>query len=100
MTITKQSLKMIWLIFVDDTNLALGKLNIRITNIDRGNFDIQKAIDWWEGYLKFMGSVIRHNKSFAYIINFNFKANEDFRFIPANQLEVELRVRDKFNVNQ
>ena len=56
--ITKKPLKIIRSIFVDDTDLVSGRLNNGMSDRDKIITDIQKAIDCWEGYLKFIGGAI------------------------------------------
>ena len=53
-----------------------------------------------ESYLKFTGGAIHLDKSFIYMIDFQFKLNRDFKFILANQLDIELKVKDEFNIGQ
>ena len=68
--ILKQSSKLISSIFIDDIDLAIGKLNRGESDNDRVNQDLQTVIEYQEGCLKFNDRVIRLDKSFVYIINF------------------------------
>ena len=59
--------------FADGTDLVDDEIN-------EGSLDVEEVIDWnqkeiysWEGYLKFAGSAIRPEKSFAWIFYFGFK---------------------------
>ena len=48
--------------------------------------------------MKFTRGVIRLDKSFVYIINFQLKVNDKFKFTPASQIEADFKVKDEFNV--
>ena len=72
-SITKESTRQTCYVFADGTDLVDDEIN-------EGHLDVEEVIDWnqkaiysWEGYLKFVGSAIRPEKSFAWIFYFGFK---------------------------
>jgi len=98
--ISKCSSKTIGSIFVDDMDLASGKLNSRRSDLDSTIKNIQELIEWWEGCLKFTGRAIWPDKFFAYILDFQFKTNKEYFLVPAAQIEEELKVKDEFDYSQ
>ena len=97
--ITKKPSKMIRSIFVNDTDLVSGRLNNGMSDRDKIIADIQKnyrllgrlfEIYWW----------IWPDKLFIYIIDFKFKSNREFTFIPTTDIDEVLQVRDEFDVRQ
>ena len=85
---------------MNDTDLASGKLNRGLVDLDQVVQNIQTAIEWWEGCLKFTRGSIRPDKTFAYIIDFHFKANGEYEFKDPYTLAIDLEVRDEQNILQ
>ena len=53
-------------------------------------------INCWERYLKTTGGTIRLDKSFIYLINFNFKPNRAYYFEQSNVSSESLLVKNEF----
>ena len=50
--------------------------------------------------MKFTGGAIQPDKSFAYLIDFSFRANGEFDFINPASLVANLEVKDNQNIPQ
>ena len=47
--------------------------------------------------LKVTSGAIRANKSFIYPVGYQFKPNGDYSFIPIEDIDITLSVRNKYN---
>ena len=89
-TIAKKRSKSIGFVFVDDTNLVVGKLYPLLYVISKVADSMQKVIDTQEGYLKAIGGVIRLDKLFAYLILYKFNELGEYSFKILDKIDINL----------
>ena len=67
--------------FVDEMDLAEGKLNGGMTDVYQVAQEIHASKEWWDSCIRFTGGASRPDKSFACIIDVDFKANGEYNFV-------------------
>ena len=73
--ISKDPAHVVGFVLVDDADLGEGNLRPSNDSLEDVADRMQRSIDQWEGSLKTSGGAIRPDKSFAYPIDFTFKAS-------------------------
>ena len=87
-------------IFVNDTDLTIGKLHLTVSNMEEIIVEMQKAIDIWEGCLKTTDRVIRPDKLFAYVISYWFNSKGEYKYELVKEIEAELLVKNEFGIKE
>ena len=83
--------------FIGNTNLTKGKLHLSTTEIDRILEETQSVIDAQETYFEMTVGTMYSDKSFAYVIFFQFNSKGECKFETIEKIGATLLVKNSFN---